>query len=235
MSGIETLQPLPGPICGDMMWCMKTTRTGYWLLGLILASSVVLSAQRNVRNRPRRTTFASPDGIFRFKYSDSLVSCRRDPKQPDRWAPDECKAFTPVCSDFSCDSAGTVACIAYPASGMKGTTFQAGAFSVSELKEANTEAKCLKVEEPPPHVGKSRSETVNGVRFRVTETDGIATGNLMDGYVYRSFHRNKCYELDIRIASSNPAYADPGAMKNFDLRAVHRRLKQVLDTFEFTK
>ena len=118
---------------------------------------------------------------------------------------------------------------------MKGTNFQAAAFSVSEIKEANTEAECLKVEEPPPHVGSVRKETVNGVIFAVIETDGVATGNLIDGYVYRSFHRNRCYELDVRIAFSNPAYADPGTMKNFDLEMVHHRLKRVLDTFKFVK
>jgi hypothetical protein len=126
--------------------------------------------------------------------------------------------------------------VAYPAHHIKkGTNFQAAAFSVTPLKEATTETECLKVVEPPPHVGESRNEIVNGVKFKVTEIDGVATGNLIDGYVYRSFHRNKCYELDIRIAFSNPAYADPGTMKNFDFEAVHRRLQSVLHTFEFTK
>lgn len=37
------------------------------------------------------------------------------------------------CSDFSCQSDGTVTCIAYPAERMKGTNFQAAAFSVSEV------------------------------------------------------------------------------------------------------
>jgi len=118
---------------------------------------------------------------------------------------------------------------------MKGTNFQAAAFSVSELRAATTQAECLKVEEPPPHVGSAHEETVNGVTFTVIETDGVATGNLIDGYVYRSFHENECYELDIRIASSNPAYADPGTMKNFSSKLVHHRLKQVLDTFKFIK
>jgi len=118
---------------------------------------------------------------------------------------------------------------------MKGTNFQAAAFSVSEIRAATTQAECLKMEEPPPHVGGARKETVNGVTFTVMETDGVATGNLIDGYVYRSFHRNKCYELDVRIAFSNPAYADLGTMKNFDLEMVHRRLKQVLDTFKFVE
>ena len=117
--------------------------------------------------------------------------------------------------------------------GNEGELSQAAAFSVSELNAATTQAECLKVEEPPPHVGRARRETVNGVTFTVIETDGAATGNLIDGYVYRSFHRDKCYELDVRIAFSNPANADPGMMKNFDLAMVHHRLKQVLDTFKF--
>ena len=206
------------------------------LLGIILASFVILTAQETAARKGIKTGFTSTDGAFHFEYPASLVRCGRNPTQPDRWGPDEsCEAFTPVCSDFSGQSDGTVTCIAYPAAEMKGMNFQAAAFSVSEIKGATTEAECLKVEEPPPHVGSVRKETVNGVIFTVIETDGVATGNLIDGYVYRSFHRNRCYELDVRIAFSNPAYADPGTMKNFDLEMVHHRLKRVLETFKFVK
>jgi hypothetical protein len=206
------------------------------VLGLTLTSLVILTAQEDSAHKVRKNGFTSTDGAFHFEYPASLVRCGRNPNQADRWGPDEsCEAFIPVCSDFSGQSDGTITCIAYPAEGMKGTNFQAAAFSVSELRAATTQAECLKVEEPPPHVGSARKETVNGVTFTVIETDGIATGNLIDGYVYRGFHRDKCYELDVRIAFSNPAYADPGTMKNFDLKAVHHRLKQVLDTFKFVK
>jgi hypothetical protein len=206
------------------------------LLGIILTSFVILPAQAYSADKARKNGFTSTDGAFHFEYPDSLVRCGRNPTQPDRWGPDEsCEAITPVCSDFSGQSDGTATCIAYPAAEMKGTNFQAAAFSVSEIKGATTEAECLKVEEPPPHVGSVRKETVNGVTFTVIETDGVATGNLIDGYVYRSFHRNTCYELDVRIAFSNPAYADPGTMKNFDLEMVHHRLKRVLDTFKFVE
>ena len=116
---------------------------------------------------------------------------------------------------------------------MKGSNFEGAAFSVSELTQAGTEAECLRVDEPPPQVGNPWSETVNGVKFEVIETDGVATGNLMDSYVYRTFHQRKCYELDIRIAYWNPAYADPGTVKTFDAKAVYNRLKKVLDTFKF--
>ena len=206
------------------------------LLGFVLMPFVTLRGQEDSAHKGRKNGFTSTDGTFHFEYPASLVRCGRNPNQPDRWEPDEsCEAYTPVCSDFSCQSDGTVTCIAYPAERMQGTNFQAAAFSVSELRAATTQAECLKVEEPPPHVGSAHKETINGETFLVIETDGVATGNLIDGYVYRSFHKDKCYELDIRIASSNPAYADPGTMKNFDLKLVHQRLKQVLDTFKFIR
>jgi hypothetical protein len=206
------------------------------LLSLILTSFVSLAGQKNSAHEARKNAFTSTDGTFHFEYPATLVRCERNPNQLDRWRPDKaCEAFTPICSDFSGQSEGTVTCIAYPAEEMKGTNFQAAAFSVSELKAATTQAECVKVEDPPPHVGTARKETVNGVTFTVIETDGVATGNLIHGYAYRSFHGDKCYELDVRIAFSNPAYADPGIMKNFDLEAVRKRLKQVLDMFQFVK
>jgi len=217
-----------------MIVVMKLVRGGCLVL-LMLTWSLLLSAQQDGTHQARRS-FASPDGAFHFEYSDSLVSCRRDSNRADWWVPDEsCEAYTPVCSDFSCDSTGTVACIAYPASEMKGTTFQAAAFSVNERKEATTESKCLKVEEPPPQVGNAHNETVNGVRFKVTEADGVATGNFIDGYNYRTFHQGTCYELDIRIAFSNIANYDPGAVKSFDSEKVERTLKNVLASFKFLR
>jgi hypothetical protein len=125
--------------------------------------------------------------------------------------------------------------VAYPADNMKGTNFQVAAFSVSELKEANTESKCLTGDEPPPHTPVSRREMVNGAKFDITESDSGAAGNLMNGFVYRSFHRQTCYELDIRIAYSNPGNYDPGAIKIFDSEQVRQKLTEVLHTFKFLK
>ena len=147
------------------------------LLGIILTSLVILTAHADSADKGRKNRFASSDGAFHFDYPASLVRCERNSSQSDLWEPDEsCEAYTPVCSDFSGQSDETVACIAYPAAGMKGTNFQAGAFSVSVIKAATAQAECLKVEEPPPHVGSARKETVNGVIFTVIETDGVATG-----------------------------------------------------------
>jgi hypothetical protein len=212
---------------------MNCARAGF--LVVTVAFCMVLSAQRVIPQPTSMSTFASSDEAFRFDYSHALVSCRRHPTQVGHWVPDDsCNAYTPVCSNFSGDSAETVACVAYPASDMKGTNFQAAAFAVNELKEATTEAECLHVPEPPPHVGEAQIQMLNGAAFTVVETDGVATGNLIDSYVYRTFHQNKCYELDIRIAYSKPANAEPGMMKSFDSAEVRGRLEQVLETFRFS-
>jgi len=124
--------------------------------------------------------------------------------------------------------------VAYPANSIKkGGNFQAAAFSVSRLKEAKTARECLSVAEPPPHVGITHTETINGVKFSVTQTDGIASGNLLDGYSDRSLHRKTCYELGIRIGFSNLGNYDPATAKSFDLEEVRRSLKNVLGSFKF--
>ena len=137
-----------------------------------------------------------------------------------------------MCSDFSGARGSTVACLAYPAGNFKGTNFQAAALSVNEIN-VTTKDGCLNVAEP--NARNLRNEKVNGVTFTISETGGVAAGNLMDGEIYRSFHQNKCYELDIRIASSNIGNYDPGSVREFDHDAVYRSLKSVLSTFQFVK
>jgi hypothetical protein len=97
-----------------------------------------------------------------------------------------------VCSNFDSDSGGTVACIAYPAQEMKGTNFEAAAFSVSEPKDATNESGCLKVDVPDANF---HYEIVNGVTYKVTRNQEGAAGHLLDGSVYRTFYNRKCYEL----------------------------------------
>ena len=41
----------------------------------------------------------------------------------------------------------------------------------------------MSLKEPPPPVGKPHREIVKGVKFVVTETDGVAAGNLIEGYL----------------------------------------------------
>lgn len=145
-------------------------------------------------------------------------------------------AYTPVCSDYSCNSKNTIACVAYPAgNSLAGMTFQAAAFSVSEQTEVKTENECSQLPEPPPRVGATKTVVINHTKFQLTETDGVATGNYVDGYAYRSFHNHKCYELGIRVAYSNAANYDPGTIREFNLEEVHRRMAVILNSFKFLR
>lgn len=212
---------------------MKFTDLGYMLWWLVLTSPLALNAQQGATHK-RADHVVSPDGKFLFKYPGSLVGCKQD--ESNRWVPaDGCGGYIPVCADYSSDSAGTVACVAYPTNEMKGTNFGAAAFSVNELKNIAGESACLKLKDSPPQAGKTRDETVNGVEFKVTKIESGAAGHLLESYVYRSFHNGTCYELDINIASANIGNYDPGTMKAFDVEKVERSLKAVLASFKFLK
>ena len=217
-----------------MMYVVRRTHNR-GLLVLVLMFVAILSAQEHSGNGARKNSFTNTDGTFKFEYPPSLVRCANDPKQHDQWNPPEsCEAYTPVCSDSAEASSETISCVAYPAEDMKATNFEATAFAVRGQKAMTTNAECLKIEEPPPH-GQARKENVNGVIFTVVKTDGVATGNLSDGYTYRTFHGSKCYELDIRIAFANIGNYPPDTVKSFDAEKVLRALKAVLMSFKFLR
>jgi hypothetical protein len=179
-------------------------------------------------------TYVSPDKIFRFEYPDSLVQCRRDPNQVNWWIPAEsCEPYIPVCFNASGDSESTVACVAYPADVEKGTNFEGAAFSVSEPKDANTEHECRSLGEDS-RTAPIRTQKINGVKFSLTETVGVATSHGENGFIYTTFHQGKCYELDITITSEGDGYSDP-PLKPFDFENVQRTFKIVLDSFKFLK
>lgn len=193
----------------------------------------VSGSQRRVVEKSASIRFVSPDGAFSFTYSNSLIKCERDPKQESSWIPSRsCGGYIPVCADMSLDEDATAACIAYPAETLNGSNFQAAAFTVSQL-HATTADECLQVTEP--HPATPHKETINGVTFDVFDASGVGLGNVLDADAYRSFHQNRCYELDVRVAFSNIANFDPGTVKEFDGKAVDRALRSVLNTFKFLK
>jgi hypothetical protein len=60
----------------------------------------------------------------------------------------------------------------------------------------------------------------------------------VDGKVYRTFHKNKCYQLAIRTAGASEGAFDPGSINEFseaDRNEVDGRLKKLLDSFRFLK
>ena len=205
------------------------------LVGIALTISQPMASdpQQPAARKESNLRFISPDGLFAFEYPHSLIKCERDPKQSDLWIPARsCEAMIPVCAYASLTKDATVVCIAYPAETLIGTNFEAAAFTVNKLDEATAD-ECLHVTEP--HPATSRKEKINGVTFDVFNVGGVAAGHLLAADAYRSFHQNRCYELDLRVAFVSMGGFEPGDVKEFNYIAVHRSLKSVLDTFTFLK
>jgi hypothetical protein len=212
---------------GDLMFFNKCISAG------CLSVAFFLTFFQGPASSKPEESFVSRDGTFAFKYPNSFVRCERNPKQPDRWIPEpSCQTYTPVCIDAAFTEDATVVCIAYPAENLSGTNFQSAAFSVSQL-DTLTADECQQVTEP--HPATPHKEKVNGLTFEVFDVGGAAAGNLLAADAYRSFHQNRCYELDLRIGFSSIGNFEPGTVKEFDHEAVRRSLKSVLDTFTFLK
>ena len=204
-----------------------------WLLFVIAVFLGILPAR--VMAQTKSLEYRSPDGVFKFNYSSTLIPCQKDPKQPDElWIPNSCNSFIPICAARSAESTDTIACMAYPIEKLKGTSFEGAAFAVSRLKDAGTEKSCATFTEPPPHY-KVDKKVINGIEFQTTEDDGVATGHLVDGHVYRAFHRGACYELDLRVAFWNYDPAEDRTVKQFDIKKVFKELEPALESFTFLK
>lgn len=218
-----------------MILLKRCRLAGCLLSGFALAFSlpVVSDPQGKGGPKPADVHFVSPDGVFAFTYSSSLIKCEKDPKQENLWIPTRsCEAVIPVCTYASLSKDATVACIAYPAETLSGTNFEAAAFTVNKLDEATAD-QCAQVTEP--HPATSHKEKVNGVTFDVFDVGGVAAGSLSAADAYRNFHQNICYELDVRVAFVSMGAVDPGTLKEFDYDKVYRTLQSVLNTFKFLK
>lgn len=198
-----------------------------WLFGLTIA----LPAQA-------QKAFASSDGRFRFKYSETLVDCLPALTQ-DKAAPsarDACMSQDPVCADGGDDSK-TIACFGYPKEKFKDKpTFIAAMFFVAEMPLVKTEKDCLKGS-PNWLISKTGTTTINGVNFKVFETEDNWLGGGQSVEIYRTYHGGKCYELGLQTVMSGAGY-DPEVNQKFtkrDQREIEAGMKQPLHSFVFIK
>jgi hypothetical protein len=203
------------------------------LLFLVCGLAAAGSAQQ-----PQKT-FTSPDGLFRFHYSDMLVNCspRQTPNGPAS-AIESCMSQGAVCGGPGSD-ATALACFAYPKERFKDKPlFVAATFFVSEIRSAKTEKACLDGSSDWFVINsKEGTTTINGVAFKAFEIGDNWAGGGQSGPIYRTFHHDRCYELGMQTVVSRAAY-DPETDKEFtkqDGAEVEGRLGQALNSFVFLK
>jgi hypothetical protein len=213
---------------------------------LVCGFAIFGSAQQSLQ------TFTSPNGLFRFQYSDMLINClpQQTPIGPTKSSASE--GTEPGVSTISdscisqgeiCDGPGsegsTLACFAYPKERLKDKPqIVAASFYVSEIQPAKTEKQCLKGS-PGWFVinSKAGTTTINHVSFTTFEIGDNWTSGGESGPAYRAFHDGKCYELGVRTVFSRAEH-DPGTVEQFtekDRYEVEGRLRQALTSFVFLK
>ena len=183
-------------------------------------------------------TYTSADGVFRFKYSKILIDCTPVLTEGKAAPPvmDACTSQDPVCDDGGGD-AKTIACFAYPKEKLHDKpTFIAATFFIEEVPGSKTEEICSQ-KSPNWMVTKTRTATIQGVRFRVFEIGDNWAGGGQWGPIYRTFHNGKCYKLGLQTAMARGGYDDE-IIRRFskqDAEEIETTLNHPLHSFEFVK
>jgi hypothetical protein len=213
---------------------------------LLVAGTVALVFGNTPPAGPRRSSAKSEllvltaaDASFQIKYPQNLVRCEDlDGENPDVWSPQNtCAAAIPVC-DSSGHAGNVLACLAYPKTEFHGSELQAAAFAISRLDIFPAAKECLR-RWPSRDTSDIHTERIRGMRLqsaRVVETQG---SYVAEHLMYRAFHRNACYEMDVNISiAMDSAFAVEDAPRKLtaaEREKINTGLKQALEGFRFLK
>jgi hypothetical protein len=185
-------------------------------------------------------TFTAPDGAFTFRYSNQLIRCEKQGEHV--WEPFEnCTAHASVCDDtahFASPGQTSIACFAYPRNKFTNTgAFAAATFSVEVVDDRTTAKSCLAGPEGVEDVDKHGATRIDGVPFSVFAVGEGGMNQSTVGDVYRTFHKGKCYQLGVNVATANVDTDDPPQreLTDADLREVNGTLEQARKSFRFLK
>lgn len=155
-----------------------------------LSSLIVLG-----QDPPALEIFTSPDANFQFIYPQNyqLLTGERILK-----ATQGRHVGIPVC-DFST----AMVCLIYPVERDDDTRFEAAGLSV-EVAGAASESECLSfADHAPPSPGEQLRTTavaINNHVYRHVAIRKTITGHSQAADFYRTFHRQKCYEVQIGVS-----------------------------------
>lgn len=196
---------------------------------------VALSLGTLAQGPPSLDTFTSPDGAFQFVYPETyelLVGERMLKATQGR------QSALPVC-DFST----AVACVIYPIESERETKLEAAGFSVDTMAATN-ESDCLSYKDE-----KARSRTLDlsstsiSIRsrtFRHASGTKKIPGHVQSAEFYRTFAKQKCYELQVQISTSEePAQSQktsaPNSLGDATANTARESLKLILSSVVFEK
>jgi hypothetical protein len=78
---------------------------------------------------------------------------------------------------------------------------------------------------------------IGDVQFINGIEDGVATGKSIGIDVYRAFHKDRCFELSVSEAETNPDVSDPPLKTVIPAqdKKLHQSMSEILHSFRFSK
>jgi hypothetical protein len=170
-------------------------------LGLVLLSSAAALAQ----GAPALDVFTNPDGAFHFSYPENyeLLSGERILKATQGRHP----GF-PVC-DFS----KSLVCVIYPIERLGNDKVEAAGFSVDVVPLVTSESGCLGYADPFARSSDEHSQpspfNIKGRAFQHVSAKRRTDGHAQSSDLYRTFLKDRCYELHIEVSLADESTAQP--------------------------
>ena len=201
----------------------------FWM-GVLLLTLGQFSA---VAQAPPLDTFISPDGAFQFVYPESydlLVGERILRATQGRQQ-----------SITVCNFSTALVCVIYPIETEEETRFEAAGFSVDAVPGVTNESDCLNYSDQTTQQGgealKLTSISINEHIYHHASARRKTPGHLQAADLYRTFHHDKCYELQVEVSLAEAASApQPSRLVSLgDAKADSAResLRLILSSFAF--
>jgi hypothetical protein len=207
------------------------------MVSVFAGSQVAAHKPAAARSELRAVT--SADAVLQVSYPKYLVRCQHlDAENPDVWEPENaCAASIPVC-DSSGHSGNVLVCLGYPVSDFQGSELQAAALSVNRLDNLGTASECRQ-RWARPNTTDVHSESIHGLKFEVAKAVETEASHVADHYMYRTFHKAACYELDVNISialdSAFAAEDAPRKLTEPEREKIKAGLMEALRGFRFLK
>lgn len=219
---------------------MNACRCRMVAMGLATVLSVLGADAQQRDSGPHTATFTAPDGAFRFSFPRDFQVCTKGKIQSCV----QSQSFIPVCEEHA------LVCVVYPAHDFKETNFEAAAFQVREIfREENMTADVCVTPYPRKDGGtvadwpeflisaKHPVEIVGDVQFLHGIRGGAATSHSIGVDLYRALYRNRCFELSISEAATEPHISDPpmNTLTPAQQKKLDETMSNILHSFRFTE
>lgn len=211
------------------------------MLAMLLLFGLVawtMNAQQP-KSFPALTAFTATDGAFRFSYPHNFQVCTAGKMDPCNLSS---QSFIPVCEDEA------LVCVIFPPARVEGTNFGDASFQVKEIHrgEMVTDNVCAtpypKMDASGPSnwpeflvSAKHPVEMIGGVQFLHGISGGVATGHWLDVELYRSSHRQRCFELRVSTTQTNPEITEPPmkTLTRTQKKELDQSMSRILHSFRF--